>query len=280
MSIARGAPSETSVPKLSVRTFQLHQTATIAQPPIEVETVNHNNYDVCTAPVLPAQGDGDVKMTRKQIASLRSRIERGGEESVLSHYRSVVQEMEASLSAAGVCSNENLVLPAPLKIQTIPKSAQLVHKRVGSGDSQVSIASTRWPSSDDSNELLYGEDWIKSCMSTIGETPSGLNLQQGNAKIRVASRASAKQAAWEPPAMAPMPSKGFPLSGATLPKMSTPVSTPGVVPHVTRSAANIPMISSPCSRANTGGAGQSRVTQSLRGFVVQTPNEPSITCWL
>mmetsp|Transcript_43729 Transcript_43729/g.78505 ORF Transcript_43729/g.78505 Transcript_43729/m.78505 type:complete len:280 (+) Transcript_43729:78-917(+) len=279
MSIARGAPSETSVPKLSVRTFQLHQTATIAQPPIEVETVNHNNYDVCTAPVLPAQGDGDVKMTRKQIASLRSRIERGGEESVLSHYRSVVQEMEASLSAAGRCSNKNLVLPFPPKVQGISMSAQSVRKRVGSGNSHVSTASTRWPSGDDSNELLYGKDWMMNRISRIGKTPSGLNLQQGNA-IRVVSHASGKQAPWQPPAMAPMPSKSFPSSLATLPKMSTPVSTPRAVPHFTRPAANRPMSSTACSRANTGGAGQSRVTQSLLVFVVQTPDEPSITSWM
>jgi len=275
--IAGWTSSEACVPRPMIWASQVYQTATNAQVPTEVEPVKHDNYDVRTAPVLPAVDEGDVKMIRKQIASLRSRIAWGGEESVLSHYRSVVQEMEASLELA-VCSN-NLVLPAPLKVQTIPKSAQLVHKRVGSGDSQVSTASTSCPEDDDSNELLYGKDWMMNRISRIGKTPSGLNLQQGNA-IRVVSHASGKQAPWQPPAMAPMPSKSFPSSLATLPKMSTPVSTPRAVPHFTRPAANRPMSSTACSRANTGGAGQSRVTQSLLVFVVQTPDEPSITSWM
>eukprot|EP00435_Cladocopium_sp_Y103_P016123 s3021_g4.t1 len=57
-----------------------------------------DTYDPCTAPILPPPADAN-KPLRRQVAALRSRINKGGNESVLAHYRKVVEDLELSMSA-------------------------------------------------------------------------------------------------------------------------------------------------------------------------------------
>mmetsp|Transcript_96807 Transcript_96807/g.172228 ORF Transcript_96807/g.172228 Transcript_96807/m.172228 type:complete len:193 (-) Transcript_96807:206-784(-) len=130
-----------------------------AQGPVQAD----REYDVRTAPVCPAVDGEEVQLIRKQIASLRSRVAKGGDESVLSHYRSVIREMEASLPAAK---------------QPSPAKSQFVHVRVGSADSQISTASTRCPDNDD----LLGDDLTGNSnhgISTSGNKALLQSLQQG-----------------------------------------------------------------------------------------------------
>ncbi|CAL1135253.1 unnamed protein product [Cladocopium goreaui] len=56
-----------------------------------------DTYDPCTAPILPPPADAN-KPLRRQVAALRSRINKGGNENVLAHYRKVVQDLEMSMS--------------------------------------------------------------------------------------------------------------------------------------------------------------------------------------
>eukprot|EP00931_Biecheleriopsis_adriatica_P032485 TRINITY_DN18957_c0_g1_i1.p1 TRINITY_DN18957_c0_g1~~TRINITY_DN18957_c0_g1_i1.p1 ORF type:complete len:168 (+),score=25.01 TRINITY_DN18957_c0_g1_i1:110-613(+) len=56
-------------------------------------------YDVRTAPIKPLSESEADEIAAKQIAALRRRIAMGGEESVLLHYETVVNELEASMLA-------------------------------------------------------------------------------------------------------------------------------------------------------------------------------------
>ena len=65
-----------------------------------------DTYDPCTAPVLPAPVDAN-KQLRRQVACLRSRINKGGNEKVLVHYRKVVEDrqfVEANLASKNLPS--------------------------------------------------------------------------------------------------------------------------------------------------------------------------------
>jgi len=141
------------------------------------ESVTSVEYDVRTAPVSPAPvspatGMEDVELTRKQIAALQRRIARGGDESVLGHYRSVIQELEASLVAAGKCyDTRQLTLPAPVK-------PRLVHVRRDSVTSNISTTSTRCPEVDEAS----GDDFVEisgSCDTELKDKAADLNLQSG-----------------------------------------------------------------------------------------------------
>lgn len=55
-----------------------------------------DTYDPCTAPVLPPPVDAN-KQLRRQVACLRSRIQKGGNQKVLIHYSKVIEELEQSM---------------------------------------------------------------------------------------------------------------------------------------------------------------------------------------
>eukprot|EP00931_Biecheleriopsis_adriatica_P116684 TRINITY_DN92293_c0_g1_i1.p1 TRINITY_DN92293_c0_g1~~TRINITY_DN92293_c0_g1_i1.p1 ORF type:complete len:176 (+),score=30.43 TRINITY_DN92293_c0_g1_i1:112-639(+) len=100
-------------------------------------------YDVRTAPIEPPCESAADKIASKQIAALRSRISKGGDESVLRHYETVLYELEGSLTSTN--EKEEVALPAPrsqgrfLKLPPL----SLTHKRCSSGASDSSSTSTR-----------------------------------------------------------------------------------------------------------------------------------------
>jgi hypothetical protein len=69
-----------------------------------------DEYDVRTAPILPA-ALLQHEVTRKQISALQGRISKGGNSCVINHYLKVVEELEASISGLGMCS-EKLEIPS------------------------------------------------------------------------------------------------------------------------------------------------------------------------
>jgi len=68
-----------------------------------------DDYDMCTAPVLPPVAGNIIE--RRQIAQLKSRIAKGGDLNVMSHYGKVVHDMEASLANPSSFCKVNITLP-------------------------------------------------------------------------------------------------------------------------------------------------------------------------
>lgn len=57
---------------------------------------NSDDYDVTTAPLLPASEAPDATIL-KQISALQGRIRNGGDACVLQHYQRVIQELQQAL---------------------------------------------------------------------------------------------------------------------------------------------------------------------------------------
>lgn len=117
----------------------------------EKQWANYNadldDYDVRTAHIRPWVPQCEDAMTRKQIAALRGRIQKGGAPLILKHYIKVIQELEHDLSQP----NAQRALPVPLQLVDL---ADLSHKRTGSSASGISTVSTEaftedFPSGDE-----------------------------------------------------------------------------------------------------------------------------------
>jgi hypothetical protein len=75
------------------------KTGKIARPsPADLESYDprKDDYDVRTAPVLPATIEAD-QIIVKQITALRSRIAKGGDPAVVAHYKKVVAQLSIAL---------------------------------------------------------------------------------------------------------------------------------------------------------------------------------------
>eukprot|EP00931_Biecheleriopsis_adriatica_P075723 TRINITY_DN4951_c0_g1_i2.p1 TRINITY_DN4951_c0_g1~~TRINITY_DN4951_c0_g1_i2.p1 ORF type:complete len:263 (+),score=44.73 TRINITY_DN4951_c0_g1_i2:94-882(+) len=123
---------------------------------------DEDDYDVRTAPCLPAEKDEiDTICVKKQIAALRSRISKGGDPQVLSHYFKVIGELESSLSGS--------VQPATgTKVVWVSSG----HKRNLSQLSTVTTGSTHVP--DEEDLLSDLEDMIPDEMSMpVSQVKSG-----------------------------------------------------------------------------------------------------------
>eukprot|EP00928_Gymnodinium_smaydae_P019420 TRINITY_DN17446_c0_g3_i1.p1 TRINITY_DN17446_c0_g3~~TRINITY_DN17446_c0_g3_i1.p1 ORF type:complete len:276 (+),score=40.45 TRINITY_DN17446_c0_g3_i1:32-859(+) len=101
-----------------------------------------DDYDCRTAArvVCPAAESVET-ITRRQIAALRRRIDRGGDAFIIEHYRRVVSEMQESLGDAVKCFLKQ-------RLPSRPRLKLAEHKRVASNgsDDSCASASTRCPS--------------------------------------------------------------------------------------------------------------------------------------
>jgi len=250
-------------------------TTSSEMPP---ESVTSTGYDVRTTPVAPATGMEDVELTRKQIAALQRRIARGGDESALSHYRSVIQEMEASLVAAGTCyDTRQLTLPTPVK-------PRLVHVRRDSVTSNISTTSTRCPEVDEAS----GDDFVEisgSRDTVLKDKAADLVLQGG-----IVGAAPAAQMPLTLPdvatsllCLAPAHTVQVSKSAVRVFRPPMPVDATGRLGACRSSSMSAPLFAQLRLENSSCGPQPARGLENSRcGTVVVVPDvhEPIIECWL
>jgi len=70
-----------------------------------------DDYEMITMPAEPGNCDAEKKMIQRQIASLSSRIARGGAPEVLDHYQKVKEDLELQLAKPGILRYKTMDVP-------------------------------------------------------------------------------------------------------------------------------------------------------------------------
>eukprot|EP00930_Biecheleria_cincta_P004487 TRINITY_DN10539_c0_g1_i1.p1 TRINITY_DN10539_c0_g1~~TRINITY_DN10539_c0_g1_i1.p1 ORF type:complete len:217 (+),score=21.63 TRINITY_DN10539_c0_g1_i1:62-652(+) len=116
---------------------------------------DEDDYDVRTAPIIPASGSDDLLL--KQIDALQGRIRKGGAPCVLEHYQNVIQDMKLLLKEPR--GSRHKLLPP------LPRCSG--HNRTFSSSSRGSAVSTRCSDAEDSPPV-----------SMSGTGPSACNVHE------------------------------------------------------------------------------------------------------